>query len=505
MAATFNGLVIGGQDGKPFPNYSISSESLMSDDEVILNTKFTIQITGKIIALGDMEIDAIYGYPYRDIPFYEGEDNVGVRQNNLHGQINEFLNLARGGTEIGRLEIDPYGGLPNKLEFLSSKLISINIPEQDDESSGVLFSNYEFTFECIENTHNQYSVSSAQENWELNVEDSTTYSPNAEGAIYKIYTIAHSVSAKGIRKYIEDSLSPVGDAYKQAQLFVNSRLVNSPSSVSGSLFGQASANYNPVEIELGPNLTTDSYGYYNHVRIPSCDIGGGSYSITDTWTSSREPYILEMENTQDISDTGISSVTLSGTIVGLSTDPVTSSIINRIENAEVALNHINSKAYDIAKLSFVSNSCTGELLNYTFAKSIGRNRGTGTITFSYTFNNNRYPPSLVVNNVPMVTSYSLSVSDENEDGLNNVIAIIPIILKANGPEIQDMGTTGEKRRSVQLDMVMDLCHRSAKPYSIIQGIIESKKPTFPNVFRESKVENWDDITGNYSITIAWIY
>jgi hypothetical protein len=490
MAAIFNDFVIGGQDGRPFPNYSISSESVLSDDETIIGIKFSIKITGQIIAVGDMEI--------------EDGTGIGVRQNNLHGQINSFLEKARAGTQSGRLEIDPYGGLPNKIEFLSARLISVEIPDQDEESSGVLYSNYSLTFEAYENTSFEFSILSAEETWETATEETTTHFPNANGDIYKTYTVTHTISAKG-RKMYEDGQSGQ-DAWENAKDFVNSRLVSSPEPVNGGLFGGHTGTYNPLIIEDGGPDISD-YSFYNHIRIPSCGIGDGSYSITDTWVACKQPAIIDMENTQEIDSGGLVTITVSGSITGLNEEGADNNIISRIQNAEQALQYIEANAFNIAKLSFdeILLDCSSPLSRYLSSKSIGKNKGSGIITFSYSYNNSSFPSELLDGDKPMVSSYSLSITDENEDGKNNIVAILPIILKANGPEIQDMGTTDVRKRIFQLDMAMGGCYRQSKPFALIEPTLNSNKPSATNVYRESKGETWNPVTGEYSLSITWVY
>lgn len=492
MAAVFNGFVIGGQDGRPFPNYSISSESVLSDDESIIGVKFNIKITGQIIAAGNIEVES-------------GGDstNVGIRQSNLHDQINSFLAQARSGDQSGRLEIDPYGGEPGKIEFLSARLISVEIPDQDEESSGVLYSNYSLTFEAYEDTNFGFSISSAQETWEITTDDSTTYSPNVDGAIYKMYTITHSVSAKGRKMFGEDGGS-TGDAWENAKTFVNTRIIDEPASVDGSLFGNSSGTYDPlITSDDGPSIS--DYQFYNHIRIPSCNIGTGDYSITDTWVASKEPAIIDMENSEETDASGLVTITLSGTITGLAEEKASSNTISKIGAAESALSYIEGKAFDIAQLSYTASGCSSPLLNSIVSKSIGRNDATGVITFSYTYNNTPFPSELLNGDEPMASSYSLSISDDNEDGKNNIIAIIPIILKSDGPEIQDMGTTNEKKRTFQLDAVMNQCNRTSRPFSKIEPILNSNKPSATNTYREAKTETWNPITGEYSLSVVWVY
>ena len=99
-------------------------------------------------------------------------------------------------------------------------------------------------------------------------------------------------------------------------------------------------------------------------------------------------------------------------------------------------------------------------------------------------------------------SESVTVNYDNEDGLDQIIAIIPIIGKADGPVIQDMGTTKEKKVSVTLDVVMLKGSRSSKPDGTT--VANSYKPTSTS-YQETKTESWSPSTGSYNLSISWIY
>ena len=92
------------------------------------------------------------------------------------------------------------------------------------------------------------------------------------------------------------------------------------------------------------------------------------------------------------------------------------------------------------------------------------------------------------------------------DGTNSVIAIIPIIGKTDGPVIQSMGTTTEKKVNVSFDVVMQKGYRTTKPNGLSSVI--AYKPTTSNptgVHQGRKTESWSPSTGAYNLSLEWIY
>ena len=149
----------------------------------------------------------------------------------------------------------------------------------------------------------------------------------------------------------------------------------------------------------------------------------------------------------------------------------------------------------MANAAYTAAAVGGTLRNTQLNKSIGHNKSGGTITYSVSFND-------LEPEISGALSESVTVNYDNEDGLDQIIAIIPIIGKADGPVIQDMGTTKEKKVSVTLDVVMLRSSRSSKPDGTT--IANSYKPTSTS-YQETKTESWSPSTGSYNLSISWIY
>lgn len=493
----------------PFPKYSISREAITSPDGTLLNNKYTISISGKIIASELLDVT-----------------NLGEKQNDLQKQAIWLLKLKRASYSqdhnIGRLEIESYGGLANKFIFEDARLTSVNIPEQEEGGASVLFSNYSLSFEAYKDSSIDNSGSSVcnkiisfEESWEITENESagSYLSISANSEPYKSYTISHSISATGI-KSLENSATEVRLAWKNAEDFVKSKLVSSPANIiSSDISGNAnriSKTFDPRILGYqgednsitGPDLSQNSYSFYAHTRSPRCDMAGGSYSVTESWIASNmpSPATIDMSIENSIDESGLITVNLSGTINGLM--PVgtvnSNSVGQKLTNAESVLSLIDSSAYLIAKNSYdkepsqLRSSFT--LQDVIRSKTISRNKNTGVITFSYSYNDNTIP-------VQDSISSSISINYDNEERDIAIVAIIPIIAKKDKPITQDMDTTKERRRSITIDAVMKKSNRLSKPN--IRSLLDTYKPSYPHKVQTFQ-ESWQPINGTYSLNVEWL-
>jgi hypothetical protein len=494
----------------PFPNYSISRETISTPDGTLLGNKYSISINGKILAsaLSDITVS-------------------GEKQNNIQKQLIWHLKLNKAISKdhnIGRLEIEPYGGLANKYIFDDARLMNINIPEQPEDSSGVLYADYSFSFEAYKESSYDSAfpgssicnkVSSFDESWEVTANDGQGgfLSIDANSAPYNTYTINHTVSAVGL-KSLEENNTEVRLAWKNAADFVKTRLVSSPTNI---LTSDIAGNNNRIVKTFdsrkmgdsedasifGPDLTQNNYSFYGHTRVPRCDFSGGSYSVTETWIASncQHPATLDMSVETSIDESGLITMTLSGTINGLISSGIvnTNTINTKLDNAEKMLALIDAKAFDITKVYYAKYPSTEvkgdtDLQNIIRSKSIGRNKFSGVITFSYTYNDNEAI-------VPNALSNSISLNYDNEDRDVNIIAIIPIIAKQDGPITQDMNTTRERKRSVTIDATMKKDFRLTKPN--IRTTLQNYQPQWNHKILNWQ-ETWQPINGSYSLNVEWV-
>ena len=502
----------------PFPRYSISREDITTTDGTYVNTKFSISITGTAVIKVTDDQDML---------------NVGERQDRIQGEALIKMQFNRDQWPMhgaGKLEIDSYGGHTNHIIFNDARLMSLELPEQTEEGAGVQNLEYSFSFEAYEDasgvsnntganaaiTSPTYLLSSAEESWELSPnEDQMAFQGNDLSlAPYKSFTLTHTLSATGLKKFASgDGLDDNGEAWRQAVLWVGSKLINEPGGgiVVDIMGNTVKTEFDPFYMDksgedanLEYNLSND-YKAYNHVRSISTDMAAGSYSVTDTW--------LMSEKTQNVNHTveiGVeanpeapaNTISINGTIQGLSITHPGTNTSDKYDNALAALDSVLSNAYTAANSVYTSSGLTGTLRTVELSKTVGHNKGAGTITWSVSYDD-------LTITCEGALSESITITDDNEDGSNQVVAIIGVIGNSSlGPVIQDMDATTEKKRSISIDITMGKNYRTTKPTcgSTIAGDhIPTGATGDDGPYQQSRTESWNPLTGVYNLSIAWVY
>jgi hypothetical protein len=483
-----------------FPKYGIQKDiTAVTSEGGILNSKYTITISGTFIVPSEIDIT-----------------DIGARQSRYNSMMAERINYLKTSKGItGKLEIAPYGGKPGKIIFSDARLLSVSTPESPENSSAILYSEYSLSFEAYIDSsigdgvtlqpfdHTGYLLSSVEENWGYELDDNVSYiGNNITGDIYKNYVITHTVSATGIRKGNPGGTGFASTAWKEAERWVNTRLKTSPfdpitkemlSNVdTENQFNGRYASNSPSG--LIPNL--DSFLPYNHTRIPEINISEGSYSVTETWSTSRSNASIDIDVNIEIDQNDTVSITVEGSIIGYDESPASSTIIRKIQNAELAFQTVKSNVYSFALSNYLTLGVSGQLSNVVRSSTVGKNNKNGTISFSFSYND----LPILINGAK---NTNISINYDNDQYQVQTVAIIPVIARANGPVIQNMKTSKERRRSVQLDAVMSKNNRVSKPNGY--SVVAVYAPVGPNLAIQSHVENWEPQTGNYSLSVEWIY
>ena len=491
MAVTFNpiggsSITIGGTSGTgPFPKYSINTERVESGDGTLIDLIYNISVTGQIIATGDIT-------------------SPGVRQNNLMGQMIAKLALMENEVPIGKLEIVSYGGLADDFAFNDAVLTGVEYADQDDSGS-VQYQDYTFTFSAHKREGikqgNTYSLTTAEETWEIAENSERTFeSSTLSGTPLKTFTITHTVNATGYIKSLDTSYQK--SAWSEAKDWVLSRLVDNPDETITNDMADKGRFTDFIPIYMGANaddfIDLGTEEYYNHNRVATSDLSGGSYSVTETWFVSKESVTHDVEINYDLNEEQVASVVVNGTISGLSTSSFSSKQENKVTQAEAVLNSVLGQAYTLASgfYNTVKETGAGTLTNNVLSKSVAKSPVAGTITYTVNFSDKEK------DNDDTITE-TLTVTDDNEDRSVQTVAIIAIIGKADGPIFQDMGTTPERKRSVSVDWTMKKDKRDEKPSSAALTAANEYKPT--GAYQLSKTESWTKATGAYTLNIDWSY
>ena len=477
----------------PFPRYSISREDLTLADGTYLNSRFNITVTGTAtLKPGDSQDMLVKGQRQAAV---QGEAIILTQLNRnqwpMHGN--------------GVLEIAPYGGLGNKIKYIDARITSLELPEQN-ETAGVQNQEYTIQFEAYENTsvstnsnnpagttQPTYNLSSAEESWDIApAEDRYSYDGNAAATRYKAYTLTHTVSATGLK----DFNGTVTDAWKEASTFVLGRASATIATLTTNVLGLTGTSFNPFA-DLGIDLSgLSNDNAYDYVRTVNSNMTNGNYSVTDTWVLSESPQkaIVDMEVSYEQSNIeSANTVTVNGTITGLETDTsATGSASTKYDNAVAAYNTVKNNFYTASNAVYTNYGGPNELKNDEYSKNVGDNKTTGTITFSVSFND-----GTVLNEDAIEDSVQV-----DDNGGTDVVAIIGVLLKPDGPVMQDMGTITEKRKSVTYTAKMKVLNRGTQPTHGI-GIVDDYRP--PSSYVSSSTQSWNSSTGDYTVTKEWVY
>jgi len=485
-------ITIGGTTSTgPFPAFDIQRELIFSGDDVHIGDRYSISVTGTILASGDIA-------------------TAGLRQSNLQSGIIDKLQTIQGtNNAVGKLEVTPYGGQPNTIEFSDAKLTSISLPSSPEESSGVQINEYTMEFEAYEDISKSgeqqftYRLKSATESWEFTPADQFSYGANHDitSTKYKTYNVTHNLSAQGANKYASDgTLATDGAAWRQAQLWViskfNTNLVDESKNISGSdwttfdpkLFSTNSGDF---------GLDLSSYSYYNKVRTGNVEKSSGSCTATETFFASRETVTHDVNVELQESEDGIVTATANGTITGLDSSSVGSNTDDVLTNARTALASVKNYIYTIANETYNNNYTDGFSLRDTpNTKSFAVNRTAGVITYSYSYTDEE---QFIANS----KRESISVSHNNVSRERDLIAVFPVVNKSDKPIIQDLDAADAITRTLSIELTMDRANRAAAPD--VSSIITTYTPDGVVSYITDTNDNWSPTTGKYSRTITWTY
>ena len=500
----------------PFPRYSINREEMATTDGTYINSKFTITITGTAtLKTATSQNMLVQGERQRAV---QGEALIKMMFNRqkwpMHGN--------------GVLEIDSYGAsTANTIKFLDARLISLELPEQNDETAGVQNLEFSFTFEAYQEastgsndgkagdgTSNDptYFLSSAEESFELSMnEDEGAIAGILGNAPYRVYTLTHTLSATGTKKFSvapADGLDDDGAAWRQASRWINTRLITTPAAIAKDLMGnEETTTFDPLEMDkdgsTGMGYDLSSFGAYNHVRQIQSDIGAGTYSVTETWiisnasVSARHELEVSVESGEEQPET---VVTVAGSVQGLDTNSSTTDTTAKYTNAQTALATVLGNAYAIANDTYGDSGHTGTLRTTVLSESLGHNKITGTITFSRTYDDTSI-------DITDAIRQELNVNYDNIEGKDKVVAILGVLSRADGPIIQDMNTTKERTVNASLDLTMAKSARTTKPSSVEGGQIYTFVSAYrpDNGHQQTKSESWTPRTGTYNLSISWVF
>lgn len=516
------------------PTYDITREEIRLADKTHLGFRYNITITGVATS---------------------GRNDVKTTKGEAQGVV---MNLARQGLAtlnspnsknygVGKLEIAPYGGFENIISFNDARLISVEMAEQDEETSGTQYQNYTYSFEAytnssanVEQPEKEWLLKSASESWSLSETDNFTYDSmkiHEDEFKYKVYTLTHTVSAEGYRKYNNTGIDPDdGHAWRQAAKWVSNRLnvTESLGNIDEDLTGNTEeliASFNAKLMNTAGDtklidLFSDGYLPKNRTRTLQSDIAAGSYSVTETFTlvkgninafcSIESSIQSSVESEQPV------TVSLTGRIIGLSDDDFGTKISDKYDNAKKEYNKVFNKLNGLEPAEKIKETILFDLANKAYSKVVGiapgyttgglydkiaigfeetHDKAGGTIEFSATFSD----AEEIIKDC-YSCKVSVSYTNHGEKGQKpNPIAVIE-----RGPYMYVPGTTDEKTATFTVEAKMRKLARGAKPDG--DGAIDryvkrddrmkwiKHKPRVT-----SRSESWNPTTGVYTLALTYTY
>lgn len=334
-------------------------------------------------------------------------------------------------------------------------------------------------------------ITDASESWNIETDET----PEGIG-LPRTYRLTHSVSATG-KRYFDETGTLVKDAWEQAQSYVLGRL------------GYSAV----VATSSGINNLPDYYGGYNFSRTSQQDELNGTYAVTESWIlasgTALEDFNCEIKND---SSTGITGVTIQGNIIGLEQrDSNMSLVTKKFTNAETKWAAVQSSLLTRAQ------TYAGVTLNpIALNKVVGKNDINGTITYSYDYDTR---PS----NLFSGTTYEGITISENRPA--DLFASIPVIGRAAGPVLQNLGSQQERSVSLNIELIMAPTtfgsgtaaelrtalygNPRVSQGAVFDTVLAAAQPLnyygTTNQFVRSQQESWDVKSGRYSYNIEWVF
>lgn len=532
-------LLIGGQSGLggaasgnlgPMPRFSINREDMTTGDGTYLGSRYTIDITGTAV---------LASYASNDL------ETKGSRQKSIQGLALTNLKMNKNAQMLGngKLEISPYGGMPNSITFNDARLLSLELPAQNEESSGTQYLEYSFSFEAYDDTSSSensnwgltseqptWRLSSAEESWDLQPNDQFVFdSQDLLSDPYKTFTLTHTISAVGIRKYDSATIDASdGHAWRQAAGWVKERLdatQGSGADADKDIAQDMMANTDEIEAQFNPfymnktgeikihDLKTKKYKARNKVRSIKSDIAGGSYTVTDTWIVSLDEikalHEVDISIDNSVEDAAI-NVVVNGTITGLSENDVDKNQDDKYDNAleeykkflsgdilTTKIGLLAKEAYD--NFDSVGAKSNSGLLDKIKNHTESHNKTSGSITWSLSFSDEKILVDGAISENVQIT-FENDQDQTYEHDLTSIIGLIQ-----GGPYIYDSQVTTEKKLKINVDLIMGPDHRASKPDGTQAYTLPEIKYKFHKEEITAKTESWNPKTGAYNMSIEYTY
>lgn len=516
MATKFASVSFNGKQIIPAPLVSISRPLIRTPDGGLIGAKYNITLNGKLLAYKGSPAstgtvnDANWDGAFWIGPDYSPDEIPNVKFDMLLNKLEYLKNLFN--DDGGILEIQSCNSssplrAPVRIGELSyqegpwTDYIGYSIPLEADYLLGEVtpsgsLGTGEFNFPQF--------LQDANESWQLEFNDQPE---SHQKQLQHTFRLTHNLTAHGTKAYDIDG-SVLKPAWHWAKDWVQQRLGLDTTKIIGTgLF----------------NLT-GTYNGWNHARNENIDYEGGGYSVTESWLISTGSALESFSVTSNSQITDpVRQVTIEGQVNGLElvqygtlvSGVITSGFstaISKWESASGFFNSISGQLYERA-LSYARASEFPRALNPAPATmQINRNPVQGVISYTFTYDTRK----LLCTSNANILSEVFTLSDNSP---HSMIAIIPILGRANGPVLQSLSTVSEFIRTMSVELVMlppTGCPFTSSsinsiltqsPYYDVDVAFDAMQSyldaTYDQVYLTNDTDNWDLNNGRYSRSVSW--
>jgi len=465
----------------PSPFVQISKGFNVTDDGRIVGTTFQITVKGKLTA--DKGSPNSTGQ-FWDTTGYPPDESIASdsRLASIFRKQEALRTLFSAQNQGGKLEFTPWDGT-------GSMHCNPRITRPVEFAEGNWFNTCDYTVQLEADLlylngsvpgsgedygdAASYKVSKATEEWNIEAGDERA----------RTWRMTHSVSAQGKLFY-----SPSGTLDKTP--WENAR---------DYVIGKIGLGANLARATATGVLNAGGLKAYNHMRSQHVNELGGGFSVTETWLcydpGSGIPAMEDFTVNIRTADNGITHVSCEGSVVGFeerSTDWFT---LNTARYTNATGQWAAVKPIVFSRCQTISGLTLNPLpLSLTEA----HNQYNGTVNYTQEYDN-RAVPTIVGAISEVVTLQDHHAAD--------VFASIPVLGRALGPVLQNIGTKTARKRVVQLEIVMPAARIGYSPsVPNTNALVLSLMPVgYSVIFMDSDDETWVARTGRYtrSTSFTW--
>jgi hypothetical protein len=461
-------MQLGSYTFTPAPLLSISKEYRKTPDDTLLGSVYKLNMEGTLCATGAGGLATIIG---------------------LQSGLQSAFSVALTGCSLFSLSCESIpliSGYPR---------VSAPITFRNSSDNWVFTAHYTAGLEWDDNLTANTSgvITEASETWNFDfLNEKNYYDLGSLGKQYYMGQLTHNVSAKGLRQCINGTITP---GWQSAKSFVQGKMgYESMVTMDSGIINFDVAKTSPV----------------NHIRNFNVDELGGSYTATETWvllpSGSTQAHITEdfEVGVHTSAENPMTNVTINGVIQGYETRSCTSSPMAVSESKFAAASGYWTTAQSM--LLTRAQSLSSISLNSIPINSVyGYNIGNGIVNYNYEYNNR---PS---NCVTGALSENITITDNNPA---DIIAIIPIIGRKQGPILQEIGTKSVRTKTVNVEVQMPFytgCGANllgsspevAVASAILRPIQTSLSGSYDQVFLSNDTPSWSPKSGRYSRSVTW--